>query len=48
MKESKITHLSTWVIVRDAKKIGELKKAVGKDVEPVTLRLRVFGEEGIF
>lgn len=48
VKEAKIPHLSTWIIVRDPVLRQVLLSFTNEDVKPITLKIRHFGKEDAF
>ncbi|CDW84271.1 ubiquitin carboxyl-terminal hydrolase 40 [Stylonychia lemnae] len=45
LQDTKITHLSTWMIVKDEIAIKRLQQVSGENIQPIKLRLRFYGEE---
>lgn len=45
IKENNITHLSTWIIVRDPLLRVKFSEISGEGILPIKLRLRFYGEE---
>ena len=48
LKDSNVTHLSTWIIITDPALSTLLSQYTGEDVQPIALKLRLFGEEIMF
>jgi len=47
IKDAKINHLSTWMLVKDPALIQALSSVSGEAVLPVSLKIRHFGQESV-
>ena len=45
LKDAKVAHLSTWIVISDPALAHVLEPLVGEDTKPLTVRVRHFGNE---
>ena len=45
LKDAKVTHLSTWMVISDPGLAHVMEPVVGEDTKPLTVRVRHFGNE---
>lgn len=45
LAENKVTHLSTWIVLTEESLSIQLSSYVGENVDPIQLKLRVYGDE---